>query len=110
MCYCSLFAVDSALGATTSQEPDDSGESSAAAPAKDKPSPVFCPERLRLAQLFLDATRELIALQDRQMQAMKHGDPGFTRYDRLLHEAQERKEAAKYAWLAHVESHACEKD
>lgn len=77
---------------------------------KEKPGPAVCLERLRLAEAFLDATREVIAIQDRQMQALKRGDSGFMRYDRMLHEAQDRKESAKYAWLNHVETHKCEKD
>lgn len=79
---------------------------------KSQPSlgAVFCAERLRLAEAFLDAARQVIAIQVRQMQAVKHGDSNFARFDRPLHEAQARKEVAKYAWMAHVESHNCEKD
>ena len=57
---------------------------------------------------FLAAIQELTTWQNEQTQALIGGDPDFTRFDVLLYLAQERKEKAKYAWIAHVESHQCE--
>jgi hypothetical protein len=68
----------------------------------------FCEEKNRLLDAFLEASRELLALQTQQIQAVIEGDPEFGRFDVLLHLAQEKKEAAKYAWIAHVDSHHCE--
>ena len=56
---------------------------------------------------FLQASHELIELHNQQMRAAIEGDLDFSRFDVLLHLAQEKKERAKYAWLAHVESHHC---
>lgn len=67
----------------------------------------FCAEKNRLLGEFLQASREMMALQNQQTQAVIQGDPDFPRFDVLLHLAQERKEVAKYAWIAHVESHGC---
>jgi hypothetical protein len=49
----------------------------------------------------------LNALQNQQTQAVIAGDPDFTRFDVLLHIAQEKKEMAKYAWMGHIEAHQC---
>jgi hypothetical protein len=69
----------------------------------------FCEEKYRRLDLFLDASRRMIAVQNLQMRAVIEGDTDFARFDELLHAAQEEREAAKYAWMAHVEEHGCEK-
>jgi len=72
------------------------------------PDIVFCKEKSRLRNEFLIATHALLEIQQQQTQAVIDGDPDFARFDVLLHMANERKENAKYAWIAHVESHHCE--
>jgi hypothetical protein len=67
----------------------------------------FCVEKNRLLDQFLQASHEIMALQNDQTQAVIQGDADFPRFDVLLHLAQERKEIAKYAWIAHVETHGC---
>jgi hypothetical protein len=67
----------------------------------------FCEEKNRLLDEFLQASREMMALQNQQTQAVIQGDSDFPRFDVLIHLAQERKEIAKYAWIAHVELHGC---
>ena len=68
----------------------------------------FCEEKQRLREAFLAAIHELNAIQTEQIEAVIDGDSDFTRFDILLHLAQEKKELAKYAWIAHVEAHSCE--
>ena len=68
----------------------------------------FCKEKNRLRGDFLRAIHEVNALQSQQTQAVILGDPDFSRFDLLIHMAQEKKERAKYAWIAHVEVHHCE--
>jgi hypothetical protein len=68
----------------------------------------FCREKKQLLSEFLRAIHELSDLQSQQTQAVIDGDPDFSRFDILLHLAQERKDRAKYAWIAHVEAHHCE--
>lgn len=74
------------------------------------PSICHCPERYRLMDDFLDAVRELNLLNTLQTQALISGDHDFTRFDILIYMVQERKDAAKYAWIAHVENHGCQED
>jgi hypothetical protein len=68
----------------------------------------FCEEKHRLLKEFLGAIHELVETQKQQTQAVIDGDTDFARFDVLLHMAHERKNLAKYAWIAHVESHHCE--
>ena len=68
---------------------------------------TFCEEKRRLLDNFLHAIHELNILHRQQIQAVIDEDPDFTRFDILLHHAQERKDAAKYAWIIHVENHQC---
>ena len=67
----------------------------------------FCEEKSRLLSDFLESVRELSAIQTEQTQAVIDGDSDFSRFDVLLHLAQEKKDMAKYAWIAHVEQHGC---
>jgi hypothetical protein len=72
------------------------------------PKVAFCEEKHRLRGAFLKAIRELNDMLSQQTRAVIEGDPDFSRFDVLLHVAHENKEMAKYAWIAHVESHHCE--
>ena len=69
----------------------------------------FCAQKHQLQDEFLKALQRMVALQDQQMHALIDGDSDFSRFDILLHHAQDEKEAAKYAWIAHVEAHGCER-
>lgn len=71
------------------------------------PAIGFCERKHRLIDDFLDAVREMTFLQNQQAQAAMDDDQDFSRFDLLLHLAQEKKDAAKYAWIAHVEAHGC---
>ncbi len=68
----------------------------------------FCDVKNRLQRSFLQAIRELNVLLAEQTQAVIDGDPDFGRFDLLIQTVQEKKDTAKYAWIAHVESHQCE--
>lgn len=70
----------------------------------------FCEERYRLLNEFLSAVREILEIQHQQAEAAACGDTDFVRFDVLLHMAMEKKEQAKYAWMAHVEAHQCEEE
>jgi len=80
---------------------------------EDPPAPIpaqrgFCAEKRRLADVFLEAIKELHALQNEQIHAVIAGDDDFYRFDMLIHTAQQKKDNAKYAWLVHVETHHCD--
>lgn len=68
----------------------------------------FCEEKHQLLDDFLQAVRELNALLDEQSKSLIAGDPDFSRFDVLIHMAHQKKENAKYRWMAHVEAHHCE--
>ena len=72
------------------------------------PTPCYCEERYRLLDEFLRAVRELNLFQTQQTRAVIRGDRDFARFDVLIHMAQDRKDAAKYGWMAHIEQHHCE--
>ena len=65
-------------------------------------------EKNRLLGDFLNAIRELTSLLSQQTRAVIKGEADFSHLDMLLHLAQEKKEQAKYRWIAHVETHHCE--
>jgi hypothetical protein len=77
--------------------------------AKDKQGneKPFCEERWRLSQAFADASRQLMEIQNEQMQAAIDGDSDFSRFDDLLHMAREAKDQAKYELIDHTEEHHC---
>lgn len=66
-----------------------------------------CHEGHRLLTAFGEAVRELMSLHEQQFQAVMGGDPEATRFDLLIHEAGERKQNLKYAYLSHIQSHGC---
>jgi hypothetical protein len=67
----------------------------------------YCEEKKRLQDEFLQAAHSINELLSRQTRALIENDPEFARYDALLHHAQSRKEAAKFAWLSHIDAHGC---
>jgi hypothetical protein len=67
----------------------------------------FCEVKDRLIQEFLRSNHILMGLQNEQVQAVIDQDPEFSRFDDLIHMAREKKDQAKYALMAHVESHHC---
>ena len=46
-------------------------------------------------------------LHSMQMEGIIRNEPDFTRFDDLIHMAREKKEQAKYALIAHLETHNC---
>jgi len=69
----------------------------------------FCKEKHRLVDELLQAIRELNALHAAQTDALIAGDSDFSRFDVLIELARQKKDNAKYAWMAHVEAHHCDK-
>jgi hypothetical protein len=67
----------------------------------------ICEESGRLMTELLAAIHDVSAVLSQQMEAVLEGDDDFSRFDVLLHYAHERKNRAKYAWIAHVEAHQC---
>jgi hypothetical protein len=66
-----------------------------------------CAESARLLDAFGRAVQELMRFHEQQFQAIVAGDSAANRFDLLIHEANEKKQKAKYAYMAHVEYHGC---
>jgi hypothetical protein len=76
------------------------------APAR-APLIAYCEERRRLLNEFTAAVQDLVLLQDQQIATLINGDEEFTRFDILLHRANDRKQLAKYSYISHLEAHGC---
>ena len=68
---------------------------------------IYCEEARRLLEAFGEAVHELIKLHKQQFLALVEGDSDAGRFDLLAHDALERKQNAKYAYLGHLETHGC---
>ncbi len=67
----------------------------------------FCEEGRRLLDLFGSSVQELLLLHEQQFLAVLEGDANANRFDLLIHEANEKKQNAKYAYMGHIEEHGC---
>ena len=70
-------------------------------------SVLFCQEAKELLDAFGETVQVLIKLHEEQFQSVVGGDLDSTRFDDLIHMANERKHEAKYAYLHHLETHGC---
>ena len=66
-----------------------------------------CEEHKRLLEDFGAAVREVLELHEHQWLAIIEEDDECYRFDVLIHMANEKKQAAKYCYLRHVEAHGC---
>jgi len=73
-------------------------------------SAIYCEEAKRLLNAFGAAVRDLIAFHEQQFLAVVEGDLAANRFDLLIHEANEKKQAAKYAYMSHLERHGCSRN
>ena len=69
---------------------------------------LVCEERRRLSDALLSAIHNLMELQSQQSNALIADDTDFSRFDDLIYIAQNSKNNAKYALLAHIQEHRCE--
>lgn len=70
-------------------------------------SVLYCQEAKELLDAFGETVRVLVDLHEQQFQSIVGGDLESTRFDDLIHMANERKHQAKYAYLHHLETHGC---
>jgi len=68
----------------------------------------FCEEKHRLIDKLIAAMGKVSRLQAEQLRAVIDGDPDFARFEALVHAAQQEKDDAKYAVMAHISAHHCE--
>lgn len=66
-----------------------------------------CDEHYLLRDRFAAAVEEVLALHEQQLQAIAQGDPQCAWFDSLIQGANAKSQAAKRAYLRHLESHGC---
>jgi hypothetical protein len=77
-------------------------------PVASSPLPLvaFCRQKKRLADLFVEAAREIISLQHAETQAIL-GGANLERFDLALRLARQKKDEIKLAYQLHVGKHGC---
>ena len=68
---------------------------------------IYCRQAKGLLESLAAVIHELIKLHEQQFKAVFAGDPDSSRFDDLIHLANERKNEAKYAYLQHLSAHGC---
>ena len=68
---------------------------------------AYCDVARRLLDAFGEAVHELVQLHEHQFLATVDADADCSRFETLIHMANERKYKAKYAYLQHLETHGC---
>jgi hypothetical protein len=68
---------------------------------------IYCEQRRLLLDVFGSAVQELVKLHEQQFLSVVEGDVTANRFDLLIHDANEKKQNAKYAYMAHLEQHGC---
>ena len=70
-------------------------------------SVAYCQEAKQLLDAFGETVSALVKLHEEQFQSIMGGDLDSTRFDDLIHMANEQKHRAKYDYLHHLETHGC---
>jgi len=68
---------------------------------------IYCQQARELLDAFGETVQALIRLHEEQFQSTVSGDLDSTRFDDLIHMANQKKHEAKYAYLHHLETHGC---
>jgi len=67
----------------------------------------YCDIARQLLDAFGETVQELMKLHEQQFRCVLAGDTSANRFDILIHEANERKQQAKYTYMAHLDIHGC---
>jgi len=67
---------------------------------------IVCPEKKALMDLFIAAVRDIMALQDAEVQAMREGK-SLQGFDLALDAARSKRDRIKREFLLHVHAHGC---
>jgi hypothetical protein len=67
----------------------------------------YCEHGKQLLDAFGLAVQDLVKLHEQQFLSVVEGDLTANRFDLLIHDANEKKQNAKYAYMAHLEQHGC---
>ena len=74
--------------------------------ATPAPKPLVCAEKLTLSNAYLEATRELMELHAREMEAVAKNGP-LDRYDIAVRRAQANQRSAWKRYIVHAREHGC---
>src|SRR4051794_24755906 len=69
--------------------------------------PQICSDARALLHRYSEAVTESVRLHQAQFEAVLSGGSDADRFKLLIHEANDRKENAKYAYLRHLQEHGC---
>ena len=72
-------------------------------------SHVQCKENERLLTALGESVRELVKFYEQHFLGLSAGEQDAERFELLIHVAREKRKAAKYAYLSHIEEHGCER-
>ena len=67
---------------------------------------AFCPKKKALADLFVDAAREFVALHHAEAEALTQGI-SIDRFELAIQRARDKKDKIKLAHQLHVRKHGC---
>ena len=67
----------------------------------------YCEAAKQLLEAFGEAVQYVVSLHEQQFRAIVEGDANAGRFDVLIHDANEKKQNAKYAYLNHLHRHGC---
>ncbi len=67
----------------------------------------YCETARQLLEAFGEAVQRVVSLHEQQFHAIVDSDPDAGRFDVLIHDANEKKQNAKYAYLNHLHRHGC---
>jgi len=67
----------------------------------------YCDTARQLLEAFGAAVQDVVSLHEQQFHAIVDGDSNAGRFDVLIHDANEKKQNAKYAYLNHLHHHGC---
>lgn len=67
---------------------------------------ALCPEKKALIDLFIAAVRDIMALQDAELLAVREGTD-LERFDLALGAARSKRDRIKREFMLHVEAHGC---
>jgi hypothetical protein len=82
-------------------------EQNPAVHTKAKDQAGYCETARSLLDLCGAALQNVMRLHELQFLALVEGDTDSGRFDILIHEANEQKQNAKYAYLNHLQVHGC---
>jgi hypothetical protein len=68
---------------------------------------IYCETAKGLLHEFGQAVQAVLRLHEQQFTAIVEGDSDAGRFDLLIHDALEKKQDAKYAYLHHLDAHRC---